>query len=125
MSYEAWRISYQDSEQAARAAYNELEKLRKETTNSQTSKWIAYLPVRPPRLKRDWPGKTVRLKRSMRNSQIQVPEGAVGIIKSHHTTGSHISFDPCPHCGAAAQFSHVKPSDDFLEFIGLPPELDG
>lgn len=28
MSYEAWRISYQSSEQAARAAYNEMMKLR-------------------------------------------------------------------------------------------------
>jgi len=30
MSYESWRISYQSSEQAARAAYAENEKLRKE-----------------------------------------------------------------------------------------------
>lgn len=30
MSYESWRISYQSSEQAARAAYAEVEKLRKE-----------------------------------------------------------------------------------------------
>lgn len=30
MSYESWRISYQSSEQAARAAYAEIEKLRNE-----------------------------------------------------------------------------------------------
>lgn len=30
MSYESWRISYQSSEQAARAAYAEVEKLRRE-----------------------------------------------------------------------------------------------
>lgn len=28
MTYEAWRISFQDSEQAARAAYSEIERLQ-------------------------------------------------------------------------------------------------
>lgn len=30
MSYEAWRISYQSSEQAARAAYKEISELQKQ-----------------------------------------------------------------------------------------------
>ena len=29
MTYEAWRVSYQSSEQAARAAYDEMMRLRK------------------------------------------------------------------------------------------------
>ncbi len=37
MTYEAWRISYQSSEQAARAAYEECMRLRAELTDLRNS----------------------------------------------------------------------------------------
>lgn len=46
VSYESWRISYQSSEQAARAAYAEIEKLRREVEELAESlaELITWIP---------------------------------------------------------------------------------
>ena len=41
MSYESWRISYQGSEQAARAAYNELTKLTAKVAELEGDGWVS------------------------------------------------------------------------------------
>lgn len=42
MSYEAWRIGYQSSEQAARAAYAECERLQAKITEMERQEPIAW-----------------------------------------------------------------------------------
>ena len=46
MSYEAWRVSYQSSEQAARAAWEECERLRTERLSSASELQSARLKLR-------------------------------------------------------------------------------
>ena len=53
MTYEAWRIAYQSSEQAARAAYQEVERLRAELaarewrTIDENTPWDTLILVGP------------------------------------------------------------------------------
>ena len=43
MTYEAWRISYQDSEQAARAAYRRVEELAAKLAELEGQELVAYI----------------------------------------------------------------------------------
>jgi hypothetical protein len=53
VSYESWRISYQSSEQAARAAYDELATLRAELDGAAKSRNAAMLLYESARQSRD------------------------------------------------------------------------
>lgn len=53
MTYEAWRISYQSAEQAARAAYRQVEQLTTELEGLEPVAWLYDWQV-PEGLIRDW-----------------------------------------------------------------------
>jgi hypothetical protein len=63
----------------------------------------------------DLEGEEVKTRRQMRNSMIEVPKGAKGVVYTATPRwGLAIHFEPCRHCGAKAVMSKVRPSDIIL-----------
>lgn len=71
--------------------------------------------VRPPKLRRDWVGQKVRLKRALSTSVMVVPVGTVCTVRYAHN-GADLTTEPCGCCGVKIHVSKVGWSD--LEFLG-------
>ena len=71
MTYEAWRISYQDSEQAARAAYRRAEELAAKLAELEQQKPVAWLY--------DWQAPEGLIKDWVETNRDEIQEGATSI----------------------------------------------
>lgn len=66
--------------------------------------------VKPPRLKRDYIGHAVMLKRPVQTANDGIiPSGSIGRILHHFKGRTEITFGRCPHC-------HVKPVVRWLRY---------
>jgi hypothetical protein len=74
----------------------------------------ALAAIAAPKLKRDWPGRTVRTTSEMRNGRFVVPAGSVATIERHSPAGSALLFRPCPCCGMQARIAGVRGGFEFV-----------
>jgi hypothetical protein len=70
-----------------------------------------------PKLKRDYPERTVRTTRPMSNGYVAIPAGSIAVITSQSSRGSTLKIKPCACCGMAAIISRIDAGD--IEFIEL------
>lgn len=80
-----------------------------------------WIEVKPPKLKRDWKGCTVRTVRDIENSFVAIPAGTIATITRQTTVGSELTAEPCEYCGVQAIVSRVHPTD--FVFVA-PAEAD-
>lgn len=78
-------------------------------------------PVRPipPKLRRDWIGKQVRLRHTIRNGNMTISAGAVCVVR-HIYRGAELVGPACKCCGVAIHISKVPWTD--IEYIGPTQE---
>ncbi len=63
-----------------------------------------------PRLKRDWIGRKVRVRRTMVNGLMEIPAGAIATVRKN-LGGLDLTSEPCPHCGIKINIRKVKEFD--------------
>lgn len=80
-----------------------------------------FVEVKPPKLKREWKGCTVRTVRDIKNSFFAIPAGTIATITHQTTIGSELTAAPCSCCGIQAIISRVPPTD--FVFVD-PAEVD-
>lgn len=68
-----------------------------------------------PKLKRDYPGRTVRLTRELANGYVVLPKGTVAVVTSQSPKGSTLTCEACKCCGMKAIISAISAED--IEFI--------
>lgn len=72
-------------------------------------------PIKPPKLRRDWIGKKVRLRKELRTSLLVIQADTVCTVKYAHR-GAELITDPCACCGVRV---HIRKAGwDDLEFLG-------
>lgn len=59
-----------------------------------------------PRLKRDWVGRRVRVKRELRNGNMVVSPGAIATVTQFYR-GLRLESEPCEHCGVGVSITQV------------------
>lgn len=85
--------------------------------NNQTN-WVE---VKPPKLKRDWKGCTVRTVCDITNHFFMIPAGTLMTITWQSQRGSELTAARCNCCGVQSSVSHVKPKS--FVFVA-PAEAD-
>jgi len=81
------------------------------------SQWV---DVQPPKKKKDWLRKKVRLLRECVTSQAVVPVGALGRVERKANATSTIIFDVCSCCGISPVV-RFGDNDGWFEFIEAAP----
>lgn len=70
---------------------------------------------RPPKLRRDWVGKRVRITNEIRNGIMTIPVGAICTVRNIYR-GADLVGPACKCCGVAIHISKVPWTD--LEYLG-------
>lgn len=73
--------------------------------------------TKPPKLKRDYKGRTVRLLRAVSNGYFTLPAGVIATIIGQGPKGSTLACETCSCCGIKARISGIHPED--IEFIEI------
>jgi hypothetical protein len=71
--------------------------------------------LNPPKLKRDYVGRTVRLLQAIENGYYTIPAGSICTITQQSHKGSHLKVEACNHCGVEAKISRV--ANSLFEFV--------
>ena len=83
-----------------------------ETVSHATAEWRV---VARPRLKREYPGRTVRTLHRLDTSIASVPAGTIARIEARPNIGTVIKTAPCACCGVAVRVARLH--DDDFEFV--------
>lgn len=70
-----------------------------------------------PRLKREWAGRLVRLRRELRNGMVVLPQGLVMEVVRYHGTLHLKTERPCPVCEIRTRHSITKVHESDVELL--------